>query len=86
MSKSKTACTLLVWQGRYTDPDDGAILVWGTTRGQVVAEVRRRVQELKYLHSDDENGEPIGFSRFWIPADRAGLVKWLNLYCDRDNG
>jgi hypothetical protein len=74
-----------LWKATVQDGGEGACLVWASSK----AGAKRLAKEL--IENNDAEGdfEPpylAHIEQMDVPTDRKGLVAWLNLYFNRDNG
>lgn len=79
--------TAKLFKGYYEHPDDGCMLAWFTKRAEAQEWVDTQKKDLKdQLDSSEEEGDPSGVTEYNIPLSRKGLIRWLNLHFNSDNG
>lgn len=70
-----------VYRCRKNDADLGTLLSWHSSARQASRELRR--------HQKARGGAPCGpegVELVDVPTDKAGLLTWLNINVDTDNG
>jgi len=84
---------LTIWKGSYDEPDMGSLLVWGKTKGEVVAAVRQRIKDAVETYKDNDRGITRAdfagtehFTKYEIEPTQDGFLNWLNLHFTSDNG
>jgi hypothetical protein len=77
------------------DPDDGTLVVWGSSKVKCAKAVRKLVRDRKesYLASETiderDNAKHVLATKLYaveVPTTREALVKWLNMNFNTDNG
>jgi hypothetical protein len=63
----------------YSDPDDGTIVEWISTKREFTARQKELVREGTFVF-DTTSG------LVEVPVARADLINWLNVHFNTDNG
>ena len=67
---------------RYHTWEDGCLVHWCAN----LEEGNSFLTDLKRNRGDDHVQEPINVEMIEIPTDKAGLIRWLNVNVNTDNG
>ena len=70
---------MIIWQGRYTDPDHGVCLVWAASKRQAMRETKAAV-------ADSDGRAFMSVGRLVIPRHKDEFIRWLNAWVNTDNG